>query len=346
MVFWVRCMPPAGLGVVAATLVASALVASDAAAEDDPAIYRGILPSLSAAWNIPENLKLRYPDVQPVDGPVTYPRRFPIGGQAALDRGFVLPEPFGLSVIGVNSDQEQNITDLEVALGRADPPPPDTPLVPIPFVALENVISQTQSVQIKADVWVLPNVNVFTTVGHVTGDVDLDVVIDPADVLPPAACPPTNPCDPVRAAFTAGVDTITLTFGASAVYGWDNWFTTGSLAGTITASQNAETLIRSISANARFGRRWAYGPGHILAPYIGVNYLDLDQIVEGVTRLNDAFPNGDSLEVRYKAQIENIDKVALVLGVNFGFVNGVAITGEYTWSPRSERILLAATYRF
>jgi len=332
--------------VVACPSLAKAEETTDTA-ESAPRAAEGILPSLSSAWIIPESLRLRYPDAaETLESQIVYTRRFPRKAQEAIDRGFSLPEPYGVAFLGVSNRQEQRITQLEVALGRAVPPPPDTELVPIPFVALQNVISDTDSLSLKGDVWVLPLVNLFASVARVEGDVDLDVVIDPADVLPPPACSPINPCDDVRAAFTAGVDTFAVTVGATAVYGWDNWFTSGTLSGTASFGENAETTIRSYSVSARFGRRWAYGRGNIAAPYIGLNYFNLDQTVEGVTRLNDAFPNGDSLEVRYKARVENIDKWAAAVGLNLGFVNGYAINGEYSFSENNDRFVLAGSYRF
>ncbi len=307
----------------------------------------GILPSLSALWVIPERLRLRYPDaVETPEDQIEYDRRFPLRAQDAIDRGFSLPQPYGLSIMGIDNRQEQSISNLAVALGRATPPPPGTDLVSIPFVTLENVISDTDSVSVKGDVWVLPNINVFATLAQVDGNVDLDVVVDPADVLPPALCPPFNPCDPVRATFRAGVDTLAVTLGATAVYGWGNWFTSGTLSATASFGENAETTIRSYNAGARLGRRWSYGQGNIAAPYVGLNYFVLDQTVEGVTRLNDAFPNGDSLEVRYRADVQNIDRWAVALGLNLGFIQGYSLTGEYSYSANSDRFLLSASYRF
>ena len=50
--------------------------------------------------------------------------------------------------------------------------------------------------------------------------------------------------------------------------------------------------------------------------------------------------------MRYKARVENIDNWSAALGVNLGFINGYALTGEYSFSENNERFLLSASYRF
>ena len=158
--------------------------------------------------------------------------------------------------------------------------------------------------------------------------------------------PPLDPCGTAQAAFTAGVSTFSATLGATAVYGWENWFTSLTLSGTASFGDNTDDEIRSFSGSARLGRRWVFGKGNIAAPYIGASYFDLDQVVTGVTRLNDAFPDGDSLEVRYEARTRNKDKWSGVLGLNLGLISGYSVTLETALSENSQRFILGANRRF
>ncbi|WP_127111893.1 autotransporter outer membrane beta-barrel domain-containing protein [Shimia sediminis] len=321
--------------------------APEPAAEEAGAVSGGILPQLAMSLRLPENLQLRYPNApQPTEEPVIYDRVLPFFGQKAVDRGYTLPLPFGISVIGVGNEQAQEITDVAVALGKGAPPPPGTELKDLPFVTLENVVSDTTTKQIKLDAWILPNINVFGAIGRVEGVANLDVVVDLDTAFPPPICTPVDPCGSVTANFDAGVDATTVTLGASAVYGWDNFFLVGSAAFTDTLGDSSDTVIRSVSGSLRFGRNWIVGNGIALAPYVGVSYLDYDEEIEGVTKLEDAFPDGDSLDVRYRANSTNVDKWSGVLGLNMGFRNGVSVQGEYNKSASGDRVLVSLVQRF
>jgi len=105
-------------------------------------------------------------------------------------------------------------------------------------------------------------------------------------------------------------------------------------------------VVLSVSASGRFGRNWMVGNGTLFAPYIGVSFLDYDEEIRGVTRLENAFPDGDSLEVRYKANSTNVDKWSGVIGLNVGFKNGVSVQGEYNKSRSGDRLLVSLVQRF
>lgn len=308
----------------------------------------GILPQLAYWFRLPDDLQLRDPD-QPITPtePVEYNRFLPLGAQGVIDRGYVLPRPWGVTVIGVDNTQTQLIDNLAVALGKGTEPPPGTDLVDLPFVALENVVSRTRSKQVKVDAWVLPFLNVFASIGKVDGNVDLDVVVDLDAAFPPPVCGPADPCGTVSAGFVAGVDAVTTTLGLAGVYSFGNWWVTGNVSGTITAGENADTDITSYTTGVRFGRRFQFGNGHLVSPYFGASYLYVNSTVEGVTRLSDAFPDGDDLYVRYRIDQQNADRWSGVLGLNVGFSNGTALQAEYNRNGGGgERFVLAASYRF
>ncbi len=336
--------------VLAGTLLAPGGVAAQQVDPADPSDSpvrktRAILPSLSALLPPDSPLRVRFPDaVAPPDtAPVPYPRRLPLGAQAAIDRGAILPRPWGLSFSIIDNNQAQNIEDLSVALGKGTAPPLGTDLVALPFVTIENAASNTRTRQIRADVWVLPFLNVFAGVGMVDGTVPLDVVVD---VDQTALCPPIVTCGTVSASFDAGVDTNTATIGVTGAYGWENWFVSGTASFTDSFGGNTQGAVRSVTASARVGRSWAFGRGNIVSPFVGVSYLDINQVVEGTTRLRGAFPDGDDLAVRYKARISNEDKWSGIIGLNLGFIQGFSVAGEYNYSPNSERFVLSSTYRF
>lgn len=323
---------------------APAFAESNAEPEQSDRSTNAVLPSLSILLPPNSPLRLRFPDEFVSDGDnEVYTRRFPLGGQAAVDRGVTLPKPWGISFTYVDNSQPQNIEDISVALAKGAPPPPDTPLVDLPFVQIDNAESNTRTKQVRADLWVLPFLNVFGALGKVEGEVPLDVVVD---LNATGLCPPILTCKTVGASFEAGVDTYTATLGLTGVYGWDNWFVSVSASFTDSFGGNTDDAVRSVSVSGRVGRRWAFGPGHMISPFVGVSYLDIDQVVEGVARLRDAFPDGDDLSVRYRASISNQDKWSGVVGLNLGFIQGFSVAGEYNYSGNSERFVVSTTYRF
>ena len=330
------------IGVIKTTFALICLLATPSYAEDRQPT--AILPSLSALLPPDSPLRLKFPEKTSEEAKKeNYERTFPLGAQAAIERGVILPKPWGISVTFVDNSQAQKIENLAVALGKGMTPPPDTPLVDLPFVEIQNARSNTTTRQIRADLWVLPFLNVFGAVGTVEGRVPLDVVVDIDET---GLCPPVATCGTVGASFDAGVDTNIATLGLTGVYGWDNWFTSGSASFTDSFGGNTEDAVRSYTASVRLGRRWAFGSGNIIAPYVGVSYLDLDQEVEGTTRLRDAFPDGDDLELRYTARISNEDKFSGVVGFNLGFIQGISFSGEYNVGENSDRFVVSTTYRF
>lgn len=327
----------------------------------DRRIATGILPQLAVALRLPENYRLYEPDdPSPTNEPVEYTRRFPIGGAEVIKRGYALPLPVGITVIGVNNVQDQDITELNIALGKGVVPPEDVELRPFPAVTIDST-SDTTSLQIKGDLWVLPFLNVYATLGKITGDANITVNIDLADAeeicipnpLPPLPGQPDRP--PICSDFdqsgsfllpiTSSVDRDSVTLGLLGAFSVGRWF--GSVTGSFTDSFGGKASdIDNISASARAGRRLIFGNNNLLTPYFGISYLDIDTRVQGVATLRDAFPDGDDLNVRYDIQLDNVDKFSGLLGFNIGLQNGFGFQFEWNKSARSERFVLSGGYRF
>ena len=324
-------------------------------------IATGVLPQLAVLLRVPEDLRLYDPDVpSPPDEHIEYDRTFPIGGEEVVNRGYALPLPIGVSIIYVPNVQDQTITDLNLAIGKGAVPPVDVELTPFPAVNIDST-SDTDSVQIKGDLWVLPFLNVYATVGKVTGDASITVNIDLADA-PEICIPdprPTLPGAPPRPPtcsendqsgsfllpIRSQVDRNAATLGLLGAYSVGKWFTSVTASYSDTWGDKASN-VSTINAGVRAGRRLFLGSGHTLTPFFGVNYLDIDTRVQGVATLRDAFPDGDDLNVRYDIKLDNTDKYAGIVGLGFGFTNGMGIQFEWNKSSGSERFVLAAEMRF
>ncbi len=322
---------------------------------------KGILPQLFVLLRLPEGVRLYNPDKpNPPAEPLEYNRRFPFGGEKAINRGYALPRPYGMSAIYITNLQDQTLTDSRLSFGKGVVPPVDVALRPFPALAIDSE-SDTESLQIKGDVWLLPGFNAYLTLGKVTGDASLTVNINLADA-PQICIPdprPTLPGQPPRPPICsdndqsgsfllpilASVDRNTVTFGLNGAFGIDKWFAALNAAYTDSFSEEASD-VTTINAGVRAGRRFFMGSGHALTPYVGINYIDIDTRVQGVATLRDAFPDGDELNVRYDIKLDNTDKYSGIAGLSFGFTNGMGVQLEWNKSDNSDRFVLSAGMRF
>lgn len=347
---------------LAATLPALAMAqdtATDAPVEAQPEVsnkYPDVLPALSTLMRLPPDLQLRYPDAPvPPEGEIEYNRVFPIGAKGALERGYTLPRPVGLSVIGVRNSGVQTITDLNVALGIDVVPPEDTRLTNLSFVDAKSR-SMTTSPQIKADLWVLPFLNVYGVVGKVRGSTDLSVNVDFDQITPicrpnpvpirPPICVGDNLGGQYLIEFSPDVDATTATIGLTGVYSSGNWFGTATLNRTLTISSKDKSDIKSWGGGLRIGRRWVFGNGNVYAPFFGATYTDVDTRMTGTARLNDVLSDDQDLIARFDVQLENEDKWQGLVGLNVGFNNGFNLAAEYNWAGESDRAVLTLERRF
>jgi len=114
---------------------------------------KGERPQISSFVHLPFPVKVpqRVLDLENKGDPIPYDRQLPIFGRELANRGYVLPKPFGASVFSVYNEQVNVITDISVALGIGGPPPPDKPLVDLPFVTIGDTVSYTTNTQLKLD---------------------------------------------------------------------------------------------------------------------------------------------------------------------------------------------------
>jgi len=97
-----------------------------------------------------------------------YKNRFPIWGRKAVERGFDLPRPFGISLNGVYATQNIDITSLGLSTGS-------DPTVPVDFIKFGEVTAPIFTPNARLDLWVLPFLNVYTFGGKawISTDVNL-----------------------------------------------------------------------------------------------------------------------------------------------------------------------------
>lgn len=275
-----------------------------------------------------------------------YDRLFPLGAQRAIDRGYQLPRPFGVSIIVTDTRQPVTSSDLSVAFGKGSGVPDGSQLIPLPFVTTDHLRGSTSGYQVKGDMWLFPYLNLFASVGQIKGHMDIGVNIDVNAFLPPPICGPRHPCPDQHLRFRGNIDNTTVTFGGLVVYGTDHWFVSGSAAQTLSIPSAEKSDIRTTDASIRVGPRVPMLVNGRLALYLGANYFDIDTRVEGVYRVPGVFADGDELALRYEAQLENPSKWSALLGFNAELDERWMVQGEYVRVSGGHRLITSLTRRF
>ena len=279
--------------------------------------------------------------------PYGYDRVLPFFGRELADRGYALPLPLGVSVMINSSLQPQDISNSAVALIKGSvPPPPDTPLRELPSVRYTGVEADTLSAQLKVDAWVLPFLNVYGILGYFESDVDLVVEVDLDEAFPPPICGPVQPCGTVSKPFKAEADGYSYGLGFTGAYGVEPWFGALSVSYVYNDGRKGDDKIKTFSVSGRSGRYWNVSDGLLLSAYLGVDYLNVSQTVNGVTEVPNAFPDGDDLNVRYRIDQDNVDKLAGVIGMSFGLREGIGVVAEAAFGEDSHRYMASAYYRY
>ncbi len=288
-------------------------------------------------------------ELEPIGKPYEYDRTLPLLGREAAQKGIILPEPWGASLLYVYNKQDTLISDLSVALSLTAPPPPDAPLTSTPFVTFDNVVSRTEAPQIKFDAWVLPFLNVFATRGRVTGGSDIDVTVDLDEFLPPALCPPRDPCGTATWPFTARIDSDTYTFGLVGVVNWDKNILTlnGSYTFSDSRKASAEAIIKVATVGAKYGRLITLGNGVTITPYAGINYTNSDNTIRGTTSSPDGLlPAGQNLHVRFEATQKNVENWSGSAGFAIGVNRRWSANFDLSGNKYLTRVVVGGTYRF
>jgi hypothetical protein len=279
------------------------------------------------------------------DAPRVWDHRLPFGAQKALDKGFDLPLPFGVSMVYAHIEQDQLLKSLEGGLNGGE-------VVPLDFVAFENAESETDSLQLRFDAWLFPFMNVYAMAGNTDGKAPLDVLLDGNGLLDylDISCDNiiNNPLCKVLDGETILLPTEAkpsgsiYSLGAIFAGGWGGYFVTVPVNWTIGDLDGRETEGEIFTITPRVGKVFNMNEYGNLAIFAGANYLDTKLTVSG----EYVFP-GEGLTVEYVVRQENKDKWNGVLGGNWEINRHWSIVVEYDGFFGSREALLGSlTWRF
>ena len=272
-------------------------------------------------------------------------RLFPLGGNWARARGYRLPEPWGFGIVAALSSTQFRSADLAVAVSKGAAPPADAELTPLPAVTTSRLEGDNNIVGVKGDLWIFPGVNVFASLGKVTGTNHIDVAIDLDAVIPFPFCRPAKPCGTVPLPIEAKVDNTAFTFGTLLVYGNEHWFVLGSIAKTISISHKERSDVRSTNLSLRAGPRFRIGQSYFV-PYVGINYFKFRTRVRGVVASGPLFEDGDPVSMRYDVALETLHPWAGVTGASLELTPNLWIQAEVQAGATSTRAIGTTTLRF
>ena len=168
-----------------------------------------------------------------------------------------LPRPWGISIDFYTMDQDYDIRDLQFVL----------PGIALGDPSQIEVTNEVMHFDIKADVWLLPFLNIFGIIGKV----DTDTMVDFSQV------------EITGLPFNLG--TLPVTFdgtvyggGFTLAYGTESWFTSATTAFTKTSiSGDIKSTVDSLSIQPRIGLirdNWTFWAGSM--------YLDVDEKHSGI----------------------------------------------------------------
>jgi len=138
----------------------------------------------------------------------------PIWGQAACERGYVLPRPFGISVGYMHQDQPFDVGDVFV--NGVD--------VKTPGVAVVDEVQNEESTYtLRFDAWILPFWNVYGILGRTSGEAIGPLQVNLEPVFPLLCSLPGNNCA-IDTTFNIKYDADVWGYGTTIAGGYKDFF--------------------------------------------------------------------------------------------------------------------------
>jgi hypothetical protein len=247
----------------------------------------------------------------------------PIGGQAARERGYELPLPYGVGANFVVLEQSMSVNEVRVGFAGG-------PLQEVGFVEVDDFKGTGKSLTTRFDAWLLPFLNVYGVVGYTWATSDVVVSIDnPLPARPP-----------IRVPVSVDLEGPTYGGGMTVVGGYGPVFAMADLNYTYTDFDVFDSKIGKLTFSPRAGLQgklyWFRG-----AFWLGAMYIDNEQTVELSERLG--IPELDPLRIEVD---QKSDKAwNFLIGGNWEISRAFQLTVEGGIGDRKQ-LLIGAGYRF
>ena len=198
---------------------------------------------------------------------VEYDYLFPIFGKEVVARGFDIPYPVGVNVLGMFMTQPIEVNDLQLSFGEG------AELQPVPFIQFGESTSTIANGSLRLDLWLFPFLNVYGMAG--VAQSNTTVVL-------------TSPLEMESSVDQQGQF---YGFGFTTAFGvWDHWASV-DLNWAWADLEKLSAPVRTRILGVRMGHTFDLNDrGMKLAAWVGLMNGNIESVTDGSIKLNEALP--------------------------------------------------------
>ena len=290
-----------------------------------------------------EERELGEPNIDDDGERVIWHRKLPFLAQQVVDLGFELPNPYGVAIISAGIRQDLILNNL--AIGINGPADQEINFVDFGTPSVENSV-----LQLKLDAWILPFLNVFTTVGVFDGKATIPLKLEGSDLFPQlCAISPNSPvCVRTFSAIAnPNYNGSNISVGMNLAMGWDRFFVTLPVTYAWTDVDIIENTATALNITPRIGMTGDMGNRGSVAVFVGATYLRTEVDIAGEFDLDTpGGPGGDVTTLAFRISQRNKDRWNYLLGFNWDLNKRWSIMAEAGFGGSRENFIGGVTYRF
>jgi hypothetical protein len=193
----------------------------------------------------------------------------PILGQAACERGYVIPRPFGISVGYMNQDQPFDVGDIYV----------NGINVKSSGIAVVNEVQNEESTYtLRFDAWILPFWNVYGILGETEGKAAGPLLVNLEPIFPILCARPNIKCQQ-DSTFNINYKADITGFGTTIAGGYKDFFGMIDMNRTKADLDISSTDADATVISSRIGWNGKLG-GFTGVLWVGVMYQDISQTLD------------------------------------------------------------------
>ncbi len=279
-------------------------------------------------------------------------RSLPFLAQNAIDLGYDLPKPFGISIIPVAMRQDMSLTGLDISIN-------DRPLTDVDFVDFSTPTSDSNSLLIKLDAWLFPFMNIFGSYGLLEVDTTVPVIVQGTDLMNAiglgarcdgGALQPEICVRNFNGEATPSFRGNSFTVGGLLATGWEKMFFAMPFSYTWTDIEGKDDRVEATSISPRIGVTGDVGSWGAISTYIGASYLDSTNVVTDTLALDTSGSGvpelGDTTTLNYKIDQENKDKWNYLIGFSWNISRTWSAQAEAGFGGSRSNFISSFTYRY
>ena len=269
------------------------------------------------------------PEKRPQVEPIT--RALPFGGEKVRAMGYDLPLPFGIGANFVYVDQGIEIRNLKVDIGGTK--------INTSGISFSDASAHDAAGIARLDLWLLPFANVYSLIGYLNGEAELDVNL-PALTINLPIIGPVPITQPQTLNFNIDYNGATYGGGITLAGGYKNLFGSLDINYTETNVDIVDGEIDTLTISPRLGI--LVDPDALtgtLAFWIGAMYMDYRQTVTDDINLRELDPSLPSVDIDFEIDIKNETPWNFLFGGQWEITKRFQLTAEGGLGNRKQAIL-------